>query len=43
LGLSFARAAARAHGGDITVSSEVNQGSTFVVDLPKTGSGQLVE
>jgi len=39
LGLSFARAAARAHGGDITVSSELNKGSTFVVVLPKTGPG----
>ncbi|CAB1074465.1 Two-component system sensor histidine kinase [Olavius algarvensis Delta 1 endosymbiont] len=35
LGLSFARAAARAHGGEITVTSEVNKGSTFVVVLPK--------
>ena len=39
LGLSFARAAARAHGGDITVTSEPNKGSTFVVGLPKTGVG----
>jgi heavy metal sensor kinase len=39
LGLSFARAAARAHGGDINVTSEVNKGSTFVVVLPKTGCG----
>jgi len=35
LGLSFARAAARAHGGDITVTSEIDRGSTFVVVLPK--------
>jgi len=35
LGLSFARAAARAHGGEITVTSEVNNGSTFRVVLPK--------
>jgi heavy metal sensor kinase len=39
LGLSFARAIARAHGGDITVSSEPDKGSTFVVVLPKTGLG----
>jgi heavy metal sensor kinase len=35
LGLSFARAIARAHGGDITVSSEVGQGITFTITLPK--------
>jgi signal transduction histidine kinase len=39
LGLSFARAIARAHGGDITVRSEPDKGSTFVVVLPKTGLG----
>jgi heavy metal sensor kinase len=35
LGLSFARAVARAHGGDITVTSRPDQGSTFIATLPK--------
>jgi heavy metal sensor kinase len=34
LGLSFARAVARAHGGDISVLSEPEQGSTFTVTFP---------
>jgi heavy metal sensor kinase len=35
LGLSLARAIARAHGGDVTAFSVPHQGSTFTVNLPK--------
>jgi heavy metal sensor kinase len=35
LGLSFARAVARAHKGDISVTSTPDKGSTFAVKLPK--------
>ena len=36
LGLSLARAIARAHGGDIVAASKPNEGSTFRVILPKS-------
>jgi signal transduction histidine kinase len=35
LGLTFARYIAKVHGGDIKVSSAVNQGSTFTLELRK--------
>lgn len=34
IGLSLARELARLHGGDLTVQSELGQGSTFVFELP---------
>ena len=34
LGLSYARYIANAHGGDISVKSEINTGSEFIVSIP---------
>jgi heavy metal sensor kinase len=36
LGLSLAKAIALAHGGDITVISSIDEGSTFFIHLPKS-------
>lgn len=38
LGLAIARQVIRMHGGDITVSSEIDKGSTFTLTLPATRS-----
>jgi signal transduction histidine kinase len=39
LGLSLVKAVVQAHGGQVTVSSEINQGSEFTVRLPKQVQG----
>ena len=40
LGLSLVKAVVEAHGGKVTVSSQVNQGSEFTVSLPKQSPGR---
>jgi Signal transduction histidine kinase len=39
LGLNIAQWAAHAHGGEITVESEVGKGTTFTLQLPLAGKG----
>jgi signal transduction histidine kinase len=42
LGLSVVKAVVEAHGGTVSVSSKVNEGSEFTVRLPKTLEGSLL-
>ena len=41
LGLAISRRLARAMGGDVTVTSDENVGSTFTLTLPRAGRGEL--
>jgi signal transduction histidine kinase len=40
LGLALARRIARAHGGDVTLASEVGQGTTARLEVPVSGEGE---
>ena len=42
LGLSFVKAIITAHGGTIDVKSDINQGATFTVSLPKIPKNALL-
>jgi len=43
LGLAITKAIAEQHGGHVGVKSQVNEGSTFWIDLPLAASGKLKE
>ena len=43
LGLALARELARLHGGNVTVSSRLGEGSVFRVELPRDAAGAAVE
>jgi signal transduction histidine kinase len=38
IGLALARQVVRLHGGDITVKSQIDKGSTFMLTLPASAS-----
>ena len=40
LGLAIVKHLARAHGGEVTVTSEVGKGSTFAIELPQEGTAR---
>ena len=39
LGLAIVKHLARAHGGEVTVTSELGKGSAFTIELPKVHNG----